>query len=260
LYQADVNLANSESSVYSSEISYENSKDNFKLLLGISLDNDVMVLPNTSIIPIEVNPKEAVKYALEQRMEIRQKEISLEQDVFSIIRAKAVNEFKGSISARIGLNALGDKANSMYDNPTDNEQIGISLAIPIFDWGAQKARVKSSELAMESNEIDFTEEKKDITINVIQICRNIPTLLRQIEIKKKTIDNAERTYDINLEKYRNGNLTGIELQQYQTQLTQTKQAYTNAIISYKLEILNLKTQTLWDFETNTSYLPVELLK
>ncbi len=260
LYQADVNLANSESSVYSSEISYENAKDNFKILLGISLDEDVMVLPNTSITSVEVNTKEAVKYALDQRMEIRQKEISLEEDVFSIIRAKAVNEFKGSISARIGLNALGDKVNSMYDNPTDNEQIGISLAIPIFDWGAQKARVKSSELAMESNEINFTEEKKDITINVIQICRNLPTLIRQIEIKKKTIDNAERTYDINLEKYRNGNLTGIELQQYQTQLTQTKQAYTDAIIKYKIELLNLKIQTLWDFETNTSYLPIELLK
>ncbi|MEI3154864.1 MAG: hypothetical protein V8S95_07010 [Odoribacter sp.] len=70
----------------------------------------------------------------------------------------------------------------------------------------------------------------------------------------------EHTYEINLEKYRNGNLTGMELQQYQTQLTSAKQAYTNAIISYKLELLNLKIQTLWDFETNKSYLPVNLLK
>ena len=52
----------------------------------------------------------------------------------------------------------------------------------------------------------------------------------------------------------------MELQQYQTQLTSAKQAYTNAIISYKLELLNLKIQTLWDFETNKSYLPVNLLK
>jgi len=260
LFQAEVNLATSESSVFSQEITFENAKDQFKLLLGISLDEDIAVLPNTDIVPIEVHPDEAVKHALEQRMELRQKEITLEQDVFNIIRAKAENEFKGNISARIGLEALGDKVNNMYDNPTNNERVGVTLTIPIFDWGAKKARVKSSQLAMESNEIDFEEEKKNITIEVRQICRNLPTLVRQIEIKKKSIENAERTYEINLEKYRNGNLTGMELQQYQKQLTDARQAHTNAIISYKIELLNLKIQTLWDYETGKSYLPVELLK
>ena len=230
------------------------------MLLGVSLDEDIMVLPNTAINTINVNSTDAVKYALDQRMELRQKEITLEEDLFSIIRAKSENEFKGSISARIGLDALAGKVKDMYSNPTDNEQIGVSLNIPIFDWGAKKARVKSSELAMESNKVDFEEEKKNIILEVRQICRNLPTLIRQIEIKKKSIENAEHTYEINLEKYRNGNLTGMDLQQYQTQLTNAKQEYTNAIISYKLELLNLKIQTLWDFENNKSYLPVELLK
>ena len=158
------------------------------------------------------------------------------------------------------MDALSGKVKNLYDNPTDNEQIGISLTIPIFDWGAKKAKVKSSQLAMESNQIDMDEEKKNITIGVRQICRNLPILIRQIEIKKKSIENAEHSYEINLEKYRNGTLTGMELQQYQTQLTNAKQAYTNAVISYKLEVLNLKIQTLWDFESNKSYLPVDLLK
>ena len=260
LFQAEVNLATSESAVYTAEINYENAKDNFKILLGIDLDEDVMVLPNTEITTVNVDATQAVDYALKQRMELRQHQITLEQDLFSIIRAKSENEFKGSITARIGLDALGDKPGNMYSNPTDNEQIGISLNIPIFDWGSRKARVRSSELAMESDQINLDEEKKNITLEVRQICRNLPTLIRQIEIKRQNIENAEHTYEINLEKYRNGNLTGMELQQYQNQLTSAKQEYTNAIIDYKIELLNLKIQTLWDFETNQSYLPVDLLK
>lgn len=260
LYQAEVNLATSESSVNTAEINYENAKDNFKLLLGMSLDEDIAVLPNTEVTPITVNTADAVKYGLDQRMELKQKQITLEQDVFSIVRAKAENEFKGSIQARVGLNALGDKVNNMYDNPTDNEQIGVTLSVPIFDWGARKARVESTKLAMESDEIDLTEQKKEITVSIRQICRNLPTLINQINIRKKSIENAERTYEINLEKYRNGNLTGMELQQYQTQLTNAKQEYTNAIINYKLELLNLKIQTLWDFEADRSYLPVDVLR
>ena len=255
LYQAEVNLANSESTVYSKEISFENAKDNFKLLLGMSLDEDIAILFDNNIPTVDVNINDAVKYALDQRMEIRQKQITLEQDVFSIIRTKAESEFKGDLSVRVGMDALAGKVKNMYDKPTDNEEVGVTLTIPIFDWGAKKAKVKSSQLAMESD-----EKKKEIVIDVRQICRNLPTLIRQIEIKKKSIENAERTYEINLEKYRNGNLTGMDLQQFQNQLTTAKQDYTSAIISYKIELLNLKIQTLWDFETHKSYLPVDLLK
>ena len=41
LFQAEVNLATSESAVYTAEINYENAKDNFKILLGIDLNEDV---------------------------------------------------------------------------------------------------------------------------------------------------------------------------------------------------------------------------
>lgn len=76
LYQAEVNLANSESTVYSKEISFENAKDNFKLLLGMSLDEDIAILFDNNIPTVDVNINDAVKYALDQRMEIRQKQIT----------------------------------------------------------------------------------------------------------------------------------------------------------------------------------------
>lgn len=101
LYQAEVNLATSQSSVYTAEINYENAKDDFRLLLGISLDEEIAVLPNTEVQPISVNTTEAVRHGLDQRMELRQKQITLERDVFTIIRAKSESEFKGSITARV---------------------------------------------------------------------------------------------------------------------------------------------------------------
>lgn len=142
LYQAEVNLANSESTVYSKEISFENAKDNFKLLLGMSLDEDIAILFDNNIPTVDVNINDAVKYALDQRMEIRQKQITLEQDVFSIIRTKAESEFKGDLSVRVGMDALAGKVKNMYDKPTDNEEVGVTLTIPIFDWGAKKGKSK----------------------------------------------------------------------------------------------------------------------
>ena len=260
LFQAEVTLATNENSLADTEMSYENTKDQFKQTLGLPLDIDISILPNIQIDPVQVDVNQAVKYALDQRMEIRQQQIAIEEGIFSLIEAKDNNKFKGSISARVGLMGQGDKFNGAFSKPDDNETIGVTLTVPLWDWGARKANIRSSELSNENTEISNAEERKSIMLDVRQLCRELPKLLRQIDIARQTVSNAERTYDINVEKYRNGALTGMELKNQQTQLTDAKNALTDAIISYKLRLLDLKIQTLWDFQNNKSYLPVDLLK
>lgn len=260
LFQAEVNFASSKSSLYNKEIALENAKDGFKQMLGMDLNEDFMILANVEVRPIKVEMQKAIEYALQQRMELRQKEISLEKALFGLIQTKSQNEFKGSISAKVGI--IGDNKNfgDIYKNTTDNQNISLSLNIPVWDWGEKKARIKSTEASIESTKLSNLEEKKTIVLNVRKVCRNLPNLINQIEIAKQNEKNAIRTYELNLEKYKNGSITGMDLQQFQNQLTQKKQALTNALIQYKMELLNLKIQTLWDFETNKSYLPVELIK
>lgn len=260
LFQAEVTLATNENSLADTETSYENTKDQFKQTLGLPLDIDISILPDIQIDSVHVDVNQAVKYALTQRMEIRQQQIAIEEGIFSLIEARDNNKFKGSISARVGLMGQGNKFNGAFSKPDDNETIGITLTVPIWDWGARKANIRSSELSNENTEISNEEERKSIILNVRQVCRELPKLLRQIEIARQTVKNAERTYDINAEKYRSGTLTGMELKNQQTQLTDAKNALTDAIISYKLKLLDLKIQTLWDYQSNSSYLPVNLLK
>ncbi len=48
----------------------------------------------------------------------------------------------------------------------------------------------------------------------------------------------------------------MDLNIFQNQLSEKQLAYTNALISYKLELLNLKIQTLYDFEKKEPVSPV----
>ena len=95
-------------------------------------------------------------------------------------------------------------------------------------------------------------------MNIRSVVRNLKNLENQIVIQSKTVENAELTYDINLERYRNGDLTSMDLGLYQNQLSESKMALTNAIIDYKIELLNLKIQTLFDFEKQLPIIPEEL--
>lgn len=91
-----------------------------------------------------------------------------------------------------------------------------------------------------------------------QAYRNLQNQLSQIGIAEQNETNAQLTYEINLERYQNGDLTGMDLNLYQSQLSQKKIALSQAQIDYKIELLNLKIQSLYDFEKGTPILPAEL--
>jgi len=64
------------------------------------------------------------------------------------------------------------------------------------------------------------------------------------------VQSAQLTYDINLERYKNGDLTSMDLNLIQNQLSQRKIDLVNSMIGYKLSLLDLKIESLWDFEKN----------
>lgn len=113
---------------------------------------------------------------------------------------------------------------------------------------------------MKSQEINLDEQKKQIIIDIRQVYRNLQNQVNQIEIARQSERNAQLTYEINLERYENGDLTGMDLNLYQTQLSNQKISYAQALINYKIELLNMKIQSLYDFEKDQPIIPIELYK
>lgn len=248
LFQAELNLATSNSDVDNQSVSLEDAKDDFKLLIGMSLYDDVIVIPDISVDTVDVDIAFALDHGLKNRMELRQREIDIENSEFSLIQTKALNEFHGDLNLSVGLFGDNENLGNIYASPTDNQQVSLSFSIPLWDWGERESRIKAAEASIESQRINYEQEENDIIINIRKVYRNLTNLKNQIEIAKQNVKNAQLTYELNLEKYENGDLTGMDLNIYQNQLSEKQLALTNALISYKLELLNLKIQTLYDFE------------
>ena len=260
LYQSEVNLATSRSTVYTSELNLQNAMDELKVVIGMPFSDEFELMTVIKADSVHVDPVMAINHALKNRMELRLRAIDIENSMFNLKDAKTVNEFAGSISASFGIQANNEDLNQLFHNPTNTPSVGLTLNIPIFDWGERKSEIKAAEAQVKSTEIDLEIEKIDIQSNVRSIVRSIKNLENQIVIQEVTVENAELTYDINLERYRNGDLTSLDLGIIQNQLSDRKMALTNAIIDYKLELLNLKIQTLYDFEYQVPIIPKELLE
>jgi len=260
LYQSELNLATAKSSLQNQDVTLENAKDEFARFLGMDLYEEILIGADITTSPVEVDMEKAVNYGLNSRMEMRQREIDLESSQFQLIRTKAMNEFRGDMELSIGLTGDNENFTDIYNNPTQNPRVAVSFNIPIFDWGEREARIKAQEAVVQTRELNLSEEKNQIIIDIRKVYRNLINQKNQIDIAKQNEKNAQLTYEINLERYQNGDLTGMDLNLYQTQLSEKKMAYVQALINYKIELLNLKIQTLYDFVNKEPLVPEELFK
>lgn len=255
-YQAELNLAQSRSSLENQRVSLENAKDNFKQSLGIPLDEDIIVVCEISAEPVLVDFDKALQSALSTRLELRQRQISREQQEMSMIQVKDNDSFSGNISLSLGIMGDNPEFSHVYDSPTNNPRVAVSFSVPIFDWGARKARIKAAEIERQMFELSAEEELKSIEMDLRSTCRSLDNLLNQISIAEQSRQSAQLTYDLNEERYRNGELTGLQMNQIQSQLSSSKASYTQALINYKIQLLNIKILTLYDFEKDEPVVPM----
>jgi len=258
LLQGELNYATSKSNRDNAKVDLENAKDQFKRLIGVSLYEEIEITTDIQYVPVLVDLEKAIENGLSQRLELSQRQIDLNNAEFDLIETKATNEFRGDVDLSVGIMGNNENFANIYEKPTRSPQVGVTFSIPIFDWGERKARIRAAEIQVESTEIDMQSQRDDIVINIRQVYRNLQNLNTQIGIAEQNEKNAQLTYEINLERYKNGDLTSMDLDRFQNQLSQKKMDLANALINYKLELLNLKIQSLWDFENNMSFVPQEV--
>ncbi len=260
LFQADLNLSTAVSSVENRQVNLENAKDKLKQTLGMDISEAIFIIAGIQIDSVSVDMDVAIAHGLESRLELRQREIEQKNLEFAMIKTRAMDEFKGDVALSFGLIGDNEKFGSIYETPTKNPRVSIRFSIPIFDWGERKARIKAQEIAQDISDLNYDEEKIDITLSIRKVCRNLKNLYTQIQIADQNVENAQLTYDLNQERYRNGDLTGMQMNDFQNQLSNSKINYSQSQINYKIELLNLKILSLYDFEHNTSIVPMDALK
>jgi outer membrane protein len=260
LYQSEVNLSTSQSSVESARVSLENAKDMFKQYIGMDIFAEMTVMTDVAVTPIEVDGKKALEHGLASRMELRQRQISVETSQFDLLAVQATNEFRGDMVLSMGLSGDNPSVGNIFDKQTQSPRISLGFNIPVFDWGERKARIRAQQAVINSQKLNYSSQETQIKLDIRQVIRNLSNLKNQIGIALQTQKNSQLTYDINLERYKNGDLTSMDLNLYQVQLSNNKMAYAQSLINYKIELLNLKIQSLFDFTTNEAIVPDKFVK
>ena len=262
----EIVVGQDESRLMESQGKLESAYDDFKLLIGLNLNDSIELVANMDFESFLIDMQKAIGEAIRNRMEVQENDINIELQQIEIKRAKREREVKGNISAYYnftGLSTLGDGSlsdltQSSFDNMLDrpaNRGIIFTLSYPIYDWGRSKNLVKQGERRLKQRELDREDMKRIIETQVRKIVRSVYEAEKRFRINQRNRDVALQSYRISQLRFENGDMTSQELSIEQERLSSVQLAYIDAYITYRLSLADLNRKTMYDFENDRSYTP-----
>ena len=261
----EIVVGQDESRLMESQGKLEAAYDDFKLLIGLDLNETIELVADMEFESFLIDMQKAIDEAIQNRMEIQENDINIQLQEIEIKRAKREREFKGNISAYYnftGLSTLedgtlGELTRSSFENMLDrpsNRGIVFTLSYPINDWGRSKNLVQREERRLKQQQLNQEDIKRSIETQVRKIVRSVYEAEKRFRINQRNRDVIVESYRISQLRFENGDMTSQELSIEQERLSQVQLAYIDAYITYRLSIADLNRKTMWDFENDRSYL------
>jgi outer membrane protein len=260
--QMEVDLSAAINNYDLAGVEYNAQNAQFKEDLGINLRDSVIIKSDLSYNQVNVDAEKAVALALENRLELKENEITIELSQMEIKRRKANGRISGNIL--LNYNFIGVDQSKLpipietsFSNTWQNLNnrrgsfgVGLTLSIPIIDWGENRAKVHSAQSTLELNKIQLDAERIDIERDIRTTVNRLQSSLRRLQLLEKNVIVAEKSFEISRKRYANGD---IESQAMALERDRLNNAYTSRLdsyIIYKLLLSDVMRKTFFDFEKN----------
>jgi len=262
--QMEVDLSAAVNNYDIASVDYYSQVALFKEKLGINLTDSVVIKSDLSYNQVYVDPEKAVALALENRLELKENEIQIELSQMEIRKRKAAGRINGNILLNynfIGVNKsdLAIPLESSMDYSWQNIMsrkgsfgVGLTVNIPIIDWGENRAKVNSALATLKENQIQQDADKVTIERDIRTTVNRLQSNLRRLQLLEKNVVVAEKSFEISRQRYANGDIDSQAMALERERLNTAYLSRLDSFINYKLLLSDVMRKTFFDFEKNVS--------
>ncbi|MEW6194149.1 MAG: TolC family protein [Bacteroidota bacterium] len=247
MLQLEVDLAASKNELLNAEQLFEEAKNEFKLLIGLNLSEKIDVTADLKYLPVEINTEEAIGNALKHRSDILNVEADITLSKMNIDQVESQSTIRADITANYGINKNDEQFDNIFNNFEDTRSVVMTVSIPVWDWGKNAKEVESAEAGHNLNLLRYQNLKEQIVKEVLSAINKLNSAKARVEVLSKSVDVAVKSYEINLERFKSGNITSFDLSQMQLKLTDSKINSLNAMIDYQIALADLERKTFKEY-------------
>ena len=231
-------LTNSESTRQASQ---------FALRSFLDVEADIMPtvpedIPQLRLVYDDVLGHALRNNALATTMRRRQ----LEAD-YAVASARA-NRQSINLYAQLGYTGTGDNMSSAYRHLLSNEVVQVGVTIPLLDWGKRKGQRRVAESNREIVQGQLRQQAQEFRQNIFILTEQFNNQAEQLRIASEADTIARRRYHTNVETFKIGSISTLELSDAQKAKDQARQNRIQQLFNYWYYYYQIRSIALWDFE------------
>ena len=165
----------------------------------------------------------------------------------AVAKAKADRGISMSLNARFGLSQSGAGLPDVYRDLLNQEVVGLTFSVPIFDWGLGKGKVQKATAAEEVVKAQNLQDENDFRRKIFTAVGQFNNQRQQCVASKRAMEIATERYSLMMDKFRAGNATVTDLTNAQNDSDSALSKYVGDLSNYWNYYYTLRKLTLYDF-------------
>ena len=245
--QMRLNMLNAQSSLTSTESSRKARM--FELKAFLDVEEDILPIVPEKIPEVTLVYQDVLNHALENNaFATTMRRRQLEAD-YSVAYAKG-NQRSVTLYAQVGYTGTASRMNEAYRDLLSKEVVQVGVSLPLLDWGKRRGQVKVAESNREIVRNQVRQQSQEFNQNLFVLTEQFNHQRQQLRIAEEADTIAQRRYHTNVETFKIGSISTLELSDAQTAKDEARQNRLAQLFNYWYYYYQLRSITLWDFERN----------
>ena len=204
-------------------------------------------VPEASALGIHLDYEDVLAHALQNNaLATTMRRRQMEAD-YAVASARA-NRQSINLYAQLGYTGTGENMSSAYRHLLSNEVVQVGITIPLLDWGKRKGQRRLAESNRDIIQGQLRQQSQDFRQDIFILTEQFNNQAEQLRIACEADTIARRRYHTNVETFKIGSISTLELSSAQTAKDQARQNRIQQLFNYWYYYYQLRSIALWDFE------------
>jgi outer membrane protein TolC len=219
-------LAQAELQVVTLRDTLQTQKENLNVLMARDVRTDYRLSAVPEELPEETSLDAARQRALDNRSEIRQARIKIDQAIYARRLQKA------QYIPQVGIQYLFFSPFSIQGLPNSVNALGVNVKWDLYDWGYKKHLMDEKQRSVDQSQLNLTETQSQVFVDLGNRFRKLREARANVGVAQLAQQAEKEKLQVVLEQYKQKAALLTNVLAEQATMTQANSTYLQAISSF----------------------------
>jgi outer membrane protein TolC len=265
--QTEQRMLQARDTLASTERSYQQALDNFKIRLAITTNDPLQLDPNTlanlstmEVVEPQFDVNDAIKTALSYRLDLATSKDQMDDARRKIKVSENALQADLKLVASASVDSTADTEATRMRFHEGDYSVGAQLDLP-FDRKSERNSYRESLITLMQRQRDYENSMDNVKLDVRNNYRDLLEAAQRYQIQKKSLELAQERVNSTSLLFQAGRAQARDLLDSQDSLLSAQNETTSTLVDYNiaklsfyrdLEVLTVKPDGLWQIPENST--------